>query len=1300
MKASLGLFILASFFITPIFGGPDCEYTFLFSNRSGFTPDGKTTFSPGVTVPINNQSTGCNAWSFSYSGEGFSALSIQLESAPASAAPATPGTFVAFAGTTVTGSNPSTVITSSIYTATGYYPWLRVNLSSTTGTGTVTVHLQGWKSATYISTGTSGGGGPPTGPAGNFLGGTYPNPTGVASQTVPLIVLNGSTVPGSCTITGQYFQNTTNKIVYQCNGSVYISLQNSTYNLQRFGGVCNGVADDTAAMNTWATYAKAQQFGVATVDPGICMYTGEWQWPSSIPIIGGGAQVTFLVQNDPTKDFLFWLPFTNTNPTTNTYGPLISNISLAGRGAATTGSLLVNLTNGRYVLDHVGFWATGGIGFYNASERGMLNDIHFTAVRKAWYNTSNYSTNETSISNVTAEDVGCTRDAVVAGSFTDTNYNINSVSGVFPGSGSIAQDQNGAFDLGANLVNFHLDHATIKSTHCIAGILIRGGQNVSFNHLYTEGLINGAINPSLVYGGPHQKTTLSSAVGTSSTTFELTDGFHFPHLSNSSFFSNLQSGANIKMVVRPPDFISGSGAASSIGGGILKGDFEYITFSAILHDGTGSGWHAAAPLRAQNGTIAKAWPSGAIFEETWGDKTLSYATTSDNLVLSNSHLNSVNTYTGYTFLSDTGNEQTTGEIVLGYEPDSFYLYGGPHSLDGELRGLQLQGNNRMLPVSVIGHNIQTFGYSLIDWTAQSGSYAPPPLVNGQTFLPLEMLGSGVQAIPAVFASVGFAGELDGVGHGYTNKFIGHNQGYSIQPEFGSLGALFQVYPSISDASEMNGSNTPNYLFTRDMNAGTFIQKHWNGTSYDNLCGISAAGAFTGTCASGGGSSPLTTKGDLFGHSTVDARIPVSTDGFVLTADSTKALGVKWAAGGGTSAPAVNNPNGGVIYEKRFWPNLSDFTITGTTPTISAGTIPLSASNTSSMDTQRLVLTSIAPTPDDEVDFEVDLLVGSTGNGIGIGRISTNAWVASSLSAQIYTVGTPYQIIYYPAASGSLPAAYSTGTATTNISAGDILRIIYSQRINSIKITVYDTVPGAGTTSFDYTITNSFTTYPSINFHLPNTSQFEIYNLGGTYSVLSARLLTRQPVSPKVLVLGDSKSLGYDSIDPQFRFANLIDDIGPVSVIAGESDRIAEVTASIPYVVALNPQYILLNIGRNDLAQGTAVATVETMYSTLVTALQTALPSAIIAHLLPIPEGAVSQTTFSAYIASTYSGHTIDVSGSPYNFTSTGTTYVDTGGVHPTPIGNSVIAAAILGSGLIPTTANKIRAYPAVYPFKP
>lgn len=50
----------------------------------------------------------------------------------------------------------------------------------------------------------------------------------------------------------------------------------------------------------------------------------------------------------------------------------------------------------------------------------------------------------------------------------------------------------------------------------------------------------------------------------------------------------------------------------------------------------------------------------------------------------------------------------------------------------------------------------------------------------------------------------------------------------------------------------------------------------------------------------GSTSPLTTKGDIYTYSTTNDRLPVGTNGQVLSADSTQATGLKW-----TAAPSGN-----------------------------------------------------------------------------------------------------------------------------------------------------------------------------------------------------------------------------------------------------------------------------------------------------------------------------------------------------------------------------------------------------------
>ena len=69
-----------------------------------------------------------------------------------------------------------------------------------------------------------------------------------------------------------------------------------------------------------------------------------------------------------------------------------------------------------------------------------------------------------------------------------------------------------------------------------------------------------------------------------------------------------------------------------------------------------------------------------------------------------------------------------------------------------------------------------------------------------------------------------------------------------------------------------------------------------------------AGTLTIASSGGSSSSPLTTKGDLWGFSTVDARLPVGTDTYVLSADSSSTLGIKWIAAANLTGVITSSGN--------------------------------------------------------------------------------------------------------------------------------------------------------------------------------------------------------------------------------------------------------------------------------------------------------------------------------------------------------------------------------------------------------
>lgn len=103
-------------------------------------------------------------------------------------------------------------------------------------------------------------------------------------------------------------------------------------------------------------------------------------------------------------------------------------------------------------------------------------------------------------------------------------------------------------------------------------------------------------------------------------------------------------------------------------------------------------------------------------------------------------------------------------------------------------------------------------------------------------------------------------------------------------------------------TQSGGSWTPTFAAT----GGTFT---WNGGTTPTFPASgqtfrvileripATSNDWIGDLVGGGATSPLTTKGDLWGYDTADARVPVGTDGQILLSDSTDAQGLSWTNSG-------------------------------------------------------------------------------------------------------------------------------------------------------------------------------------------------------------------------------------------------------------------------------------------------------------------------------------------------------------------------------------------------------------------
>lgn len=122
---------------------PDCVVSFTFVSTGN--------------RQFDNRTGSCSTWTINYYATGFSGLSIIVETAPDNGG--TPGSWSTF--TAATGSNPNTSTASAQSTfgsTTSYFPWVRVRVSSITGTGKIVGSLFAYKLSAKSGSGGGGGG--------------------------------------------------------------------------------------------------------------------------------------------------------------------------------------------------------------------------------------------------------------------------------------------------------------------------------------------------------------------------------------------------------------------------------------------------------------------------------------------------------------------------------------------------------------------------------------------------------------------------------------------------------------------------------------------------------------------------------------------------------------------------------------------------------------------------------------------------------------------------------------------------------------------------------------------------------------------------------------------------------------------------------------------------------------------------------------------------------------------------------------------------------------------------------------
>ena len=201
-----------------------------------------------------------------------------------------------------------------------------------------------------------------------------------------------------------------------------------------------------------------------------------------------------------------------------------------------------------------------------------------------------------------------------------------------------------------------------------------------------------------------------------------------------------------------------------------------------------------------------------------------------------------------------------------------------------------------------------------------------------------------------------------------------------------------------------------------------------------------------------GASVLTTKGDVATYDTAPQRLPVGTNGFVLTADSTQTTGIKWASAGGGSTVNRNallnadflinqrnftsNTATGTYNFDRWLQQNSGGTCTVTPQTFTPGTAPIGGTYEARNFVQLITATQAAAGDFGILTQRIEDVTKFAGQSIMISFYAKASTGTPSIGVEVQqnfgTGGSPSATVSTPLAAKVISTSWAQYTATVTV----------------------------------------------------------------------------------------------------------------------------------------------------------------------------------------------------------------------------------------------------------------------------